>query len=86
MLVKYVRKPKIVGDKTEYHPVGVVVALSEDIIGWSYCCKLDHFDRERGKQIAVGRAEKGTKKKPPRIIQKALEDMKTRAAKYFKVE
>ena len=58
MLISYVRNP----DNNER--IGVIVAISVDNIGWSQCNKKDKFDKERGKEIALGRAMYGTKKKP----------------------
>ena len=53
MLVKYVRNKS--GQR-----IGVVVAVDKNRIGWSKCnfSKGDKFDKERGKYIALKRAEK----------------------------
>ncbi|KKL78816.1 hypothetical protein LCGC14_2021010, partial [marine sediment metagenome] len=40
-------------------PIGTVVALDKDKIGWSQCCPLDHFNKKRGINITKGRAIKG---------------------------
>jgi hypothetical protein len=49
--------------------IGVVVAITNHDggynIGWSVCNKKDKFDNEFGTMIAIARAEKGSKVKPP---------------------
>ncbi len=50
-LVQYVRNRK-------NQKIGVVVATDKERLGWSLCCKTDRFDKERGLQIAIGRATK----------------------------
>lgn len=49
MLVQFVKNHK--GNR-----IGVVVALDANRIGWSLCCPLDRFNRERGINIAKDRA------------------------------
>lgn len=53
MLLKYVKNRK--GQR-----IGVVLAIGKDKIGWSKCnfSMGDKFDREKGRDIALGRAEK----------------------------
>jgi len=85
VLVKYVR----FCDK----PIGVVVALDKDKIGWSQCCPRDKFDKKRGLEIAIGRAKKGSNVHPAirsswdyDIIGETIKEMKERAKRYFKLE
>ena len=63
MLVKYVKNSK--GQR-----VGVVVAIDRDKVGWSKCnfSMGDKFNRDRGKFIAIKRAEKYNY--TPTIVQK----------------
>ena len=69
--------------------VGCVVALDKGAIGWSQCnTSKDPFNKSRAKEIAVGRALKGTKTIPRRydgvdIIGCAILRMKDRASRYF---
>ncbi len=56
-------------------PIGTVVALDKDKIGWSQCCPLDHFNKKRGIEIAKGRAIKGYTKSKPRKY-KDIKDIK----------
>lgn len=37
-------------------PIGVVVAVDRNKIGWSLCHKDDKWDREKALKIAIGRA------------------------------
>jgi hypothetical protein len=57
-------------------------------IGWSMCkLKMDKFDRDRGKQIAIGRANKGVMNddsiKLPGCIKKQAREFKKRCEKYY---
>lgn len=88
MLIKYIRY--------EGQLVGCVVALDDKHMGWSQChSKLDNFSKSRALEIAMGRAVKGTKKKPRKydiygdgekedLIGKAMEEIEYRAKRYFK--
>lgn len=53
MIYKYIRDQK-------QNRVGVVVALDNEHIGYSLCNRShgDHFDKLKGLEIAIGRAEK----------------------------
>jgi hypothetical protein len=52
MIVQYVRD-------LNRNPVGVVVAIGPDQVGWSVCHPKDRFDKVRGLNIAIGRAQAG---------------------------
>lgn len=70
--------------------VGVILASKRSDntvgIGWSRCAvnRGDNFNKERGLQIALGRAEHGAVDCPPSSMFKVIEAMEARAAKYFK--
>lgn len=85
-LVQYVR------DRNG-HPVGAVVAVSADQIGWSLMNKLDRWDREKALMIARGRAIATTSEgyfRPsvdggvPHSIFATFENMCDRAMRYYK--
>lgn len=76
MLIEYVRQ--------NGRAIGVVVATERNAIGWSKCCKRDVFNKERGLLIATGRANMGSKAKPPAAIKPYIEKMKDRAMRYYK--
>lgn len=67
---------------------GVVVSTGKNIVGWSLCNKKDKFEKERGIQIALARANKisegGTVKKTPFTLQPLVDKMLKRSSKYFK--
>lgn len=71
------------------NPIGVVVAILNESnsfkIGWSKAAEGDHFTKERGLQIARGRALKGTKAKLPADMKRLFEDVNVRAGKEFKI-
>jgi len=56
MLIKYIREK---ADKGKGKPIGVIVALDKNKIGWSLCSKKDSWSKDLGIKIAKGRAEKG---------------------------
>ena len=56
-------------------PIGVIVALSPDKIGWSRCDTRDHFSKRIGKDIAMDRAVKVDKGILPKRLQKDYEWM-----------
>ena len=82
MLIRYVRKNGEPGKRGE--PTGCVIALDEKHIGWSACCHLDRFNKERAKQIAIGRAIKGTKAQIPDKVKPTLAFVSEKAIEYFK--
>ena len=69
MLVKYIR------DNAK-RPIGCVVAVAPDAVGWSVCHPNDPFNKQRAMEIARGRAEKGSVSLPPeyRSVWKFTED------------
>jgi hypothetical protein len=87
-IIKYIHDPR-----TNAH-VGVVAAtkLTNDPakvgIGWSFTAlkKGDRFNRDKGKMIALNRANTGTGPEVviPRIVQSELLEMRSRAVRYFK--
>lgn len=104
MLIKYIRTPKKLKARPFYKmdgpranlyevggdPIGVIVAIGKDQIGWSLCNPLDSYDRKLGLAIAENRAidyginkEKVIKECPMSIRQDIIE-MYERAEKYFK--
>lgn len=54
MLVKYVRDE-------DRNPVGCIVSLDKNLLGWSLCSPQDKFSKKIAKKIAIGRALKSTK-------------------------
>ena len=80
MLVQYVR------DK-ERRPVGVVVALNKNQIGWSKCNNKDHFDKKLGIIKATGRAMSTNPIKhisTPQCMREHVSRMADRAERYYK--
>ena len=69
--------------------VGCVVALDKGVVGWSQCnVEKDQFDKKRAREIAMGRAVKGTRKVPRcyfgiDLIGNAVIRMKDRSRSYF---
>lgn len=66
--------------------IGVMYAYKDDKnikIGWSKCNKLDRFNRERGLEIAIGRAVEGSEVAQPRAVRKQLQEFTDRAHRYF---
>lgn len=99
-LVKYVR------DENR-NPIGVVVALGNDKIGWSsvrfsselytiynedgvfvgdvrHREQLDRFDKQKGVEIAMGRAMRNSKVRIPRHVMTVYLEIQERAQRYFK--
>jgi len=60
MLITYIRKNKT--DKSKGIPIGCVVALDKNHIGWSLCNPKDKWNRKRGLEIATGRAKNNNTK------------------------
>lgn len=79
MLISYVRDD-------HYKPIGVIIATGRDKIGYSLCNKKDKWNRETGKRIAFGRAEKGSTIWIPNSVKHDYDKMMIRAKKYFKGE
>ncbi len=87
MLVRYAR------DKNN-QKIGVVVALGKGKIGWSSCYQgneqdwnappADKFNKELGLKIAIGRAEKGSRKRIPDVLLRSIVESYQSAELYFK--
>jgi hypothetical protein len=56
MVIKYLREKKA-DEKGRGKPVGVVVAISKDQIGYSLCNPLDQWDKQKAKRVAIIRAK-----------------------------
>ena len=65
--------------KKNREPIGVVLALSPTEIGWAMCSKHDTFSKERGKEIAFGRAVSPRKQHVPPALQGVYNRVKERA-------
>lgn len=85
------------GKKKNGIPIGIVVALDKDRIGYSKCrTDLDRFNTQYGLCIAIRRAQKGkkyqftdsvlNKRVGMKEIQQAYNSIAERAQKYFKSE
>lgn len=88
MIVQYLRNNK-------NHRVGVLVAVKFEnriLYGWSLACKLDKFDRDRGIEIAKGRAlasdvkdrKEEDERKIPHQVLKEMPEFQKRAERYYK--
>jgi len=80
MLIKYVRKG---GNRKK----GVLVAVQVDgkiNFGWSLCHRRDKFNKDKGKQIAIGRAVCGKKVKIPESLKYDMDAFVARATRYYK--
>lgn len=84
MLTQYIRDRK-------NRPIGAVVALDRNKIGWCLIHPLDRREinsKEKIKEYAIARAESrpknGFHKGVPHTVKKHLEGMMDRAEKYFK--
>lgn len=67
---------------------GVVLA-TKDIsgkvaFGWALCCKKDKFDKQMGLNIALNRALVRSAVPIPNSIRKDVNNMFSRAARYYK--
>ena len=87
MLVRYVKNE-------DNQKIGVVVALGRGKIGWSSCYqgnegdvwapKADVFNKELGLKIAIGRAQKGSRKRIPDVLLRTVVDSYKAAEVHFK--
>lgn len=105
MLIRYIRTPKkkraVIDYKMDNHygtriietggdPIGVIVAIDKNKVGWSLCSPRDKFNKERGKMVAQRRAEAyGTDSQKvfenaPYSIILDIQKMYERSQKYFK--
>lgn len=66
------------------NPVGAVVAVGKNQIGWSRKHRLDRWDKERALMIARNRAVVGSKTKIPHDVGPIVEKMADRSVRYFK--
>ncbi len=78
-LIQYVRE-------SDGAPVGAVVALGKNQVGWSRKHRLDSWDRQKALKIARGRAVVGTgpEVQIPHDVLPLLNKMEDRSRKYFK--
>ena len=105
MLIHYIRTPKKKRAVIDYKmdnrcgariietggdPIGVIVAIDKNKVGWSLCSPRDKFNKERGKMVAQRRAEAyGTDSQKvfenaPYSIILDIQKMYERSQKYFK--
>jgi hypothetical protein len=105
MLVRYVRIQDVYPEtcnldyEISRHPVGCIVCLNKDMIGWSKCNIKDRFSKSRAVEVAKGRAMyniplRHTSPKTSEEIglpveyldayEKLMQQMKVRAERYFK--
>lgn len=104
MLIHYIRTPKKLTSKitditdNQIHvnidvkggnPVGIIVAVGKNQVGWALCNPVDKYDKELGKRIAINRAVFGYRledilKETPKRIHQEIKEMFTRSEKYFK--
>lgn len=87
MLVKYLRNENRI-------PYGCVVAVGPGMVGYSVCNPKDKFNKELGRQIAIGRANHDLtdylsirNRVPHSLIPVVLDEvveMDKRSVKYFK--
>jgi hypothetical protein len=97
ILVRYIRQFPSMHSKGE--PIGCVVAIDKDRIGYAVCNPCDKFDKVFGKEIAAGRAalghepyvanrvvgvlDDGSKEYLDELLSQELDAMKDRAKRYF---
>ena len=105
MLIHYIRTPKKKRAVIDYKmdnrcgariietggdPIGVIVAIDKNKVGWSLCSPRDKCNKERGKMIAQMRAEAygtdldKTFESAPYSIRLDIQKMYERSQKYFK--
>ena len=65
MLINYIRKQYANKEKGIFNssPIGIVVALDKNKIGWSLLNPKDKWNKKIGLSIAIGRANKFTDEK-----------------------
>ena len=59
MFIKYIREDTKIEGKNKGKPIGVIVAVSKEELGWSLCHKKDIWDKKLGLLIATKRAKFG---------------------------
>jgi len=65
-------------------PIGAVVAVGKNQVGWSRLHKLDKWDREKALMIARNRAVAGFNSTMPHDVVYIYDNMIERSKKYFK--
>lgn len=65
-------------------PIGAVVAVGKNQVGWSKLHKLDRWDREKALMIARNRAVVGFNTDVPTDVQPIYERMLDRSMRYYK--
>lgn len=76
-LVQYVR------DRNG-QPIGAVVAVGKNQVGWSKLHKLDNWDREKALMIARNRAVVGFNTEVPTDVFPVFANMVNRSVRYYK--
>jgi hypothetical protein len=76
-LIQYVRD-------NQGHPIGVVVSVGKNQVGWSRKHKLDLWDRDKALMIARNRAVVGFKSKIPHDVRPIFSNMVDRSVRYYK--
>lgn len=71
MVIRYIRENKT--EKSKGNPIGIIIALDKDHIGWSLKNKKDKWNKDIGKQIAINRAKKGINIPEKKIINGKIE-------------
>ena len=95
MLINYIRQRNLSDEQNGYKgvPIGIVVALDKEHIGWSLCCPRDKWDKKLGLKIAENRAKLGKDiqnvfdnvcVRTFNRIERPLEFIQEKAQRYFK--
>jgi hypothetical protein len=89
VLVEYKRN-------SQGHPIGVVIAIQRNIVGWSLCNKLDVYSKTKAFAYALGKAavagalnkkdRKEFYKECPNSVKDLVKKMRNRSKAYFKKE
>ena len=75
------------------NPIGLVCATKgaagDVTVGWSFTAKADRnpgrISKTRAWEIALGRAENGTSAALPHVLDPLVDEIRDRAARYFRV-
>lgn len=73
MLVSYIYNYVLFGETYRKVPVGCLVATNKDMVGYSFCCPLDTFNKVLARRIALGRALA----KIPKDVEEFIENIPT---------
>lgn len=76
-LIQYVR------DK-DGNPIGAVVAVGKNQVGWSRKHKLDPWNRDKALMIARNRAVVGFRTEIPHDVRPVFENVSDRSVRYYK--